>query len=164
MRSNLYGLTGLTKSFGAYLTPGYFNVPGTTYNEPVATGLIGGGIAGGRLCGSKLLERYLGHYENILKRHNKSIDAKDLESLKNKIQTMGQIEEELSKSLKFIETYARLLSRYGDGSAETLKLSNLEEMVTAQRNLHKRYISEEQAIIGVFTELQKLNRKLDYLN
>jgi hypothetical protein len=115
-------------------------------------------VSDGSVSSAGLIKGLLDISLNEMKQHNKSLDENNEKAIRQKIAQMAQIEMELIRQVKYIDTYNDCLDGMGSGgySTEVLKVEDLKNLVARCNSLYQKHGCEEQSIMKILQALQKI--------
>lgn len=167
---NKQGPFQLTQS-GHALTPfGVALTPDVNMVVPLRGGQRGGNLGSGSVewvirklnnhnepvVGAKLMAEIFKGLTKQLNARGKSIDKSDNDKLTDHINNLISSEEELLRTLLYIERYVEMLDAFKDYNSKTLKVDDVKKYIDKHASLKEKHISQEQYLLKIWEKLQKL--------
>jgi hypothetical protein len=145
-----------------FVTP--FGTPGFSPNMGMVQ-MIGGTYtipsfnAPGQVTGAKFLRHYLDAILVDLRAKNKTLSSTEEQRLKDHIQKLTKLEDEMIKTLAFLDEYNRLLNTFKDYEATTINEpvnQYVQKFMDRYRTLDGKYQATEDLIMQVIAKVQGL--------
>jgi hypothetical protein len=162
LKKPLLGLTpnGVLRSYDAQYHQFSFN--------PVFSGVAmqqGGGASDTFLkrvkSGSVVASGYIQSLFEValrqMKQHNKQLDDSNQKDITAKIAKLGELETDLIKQLKYIETYNECIDGMSDYNSKSLDMKELEKLVSNCNSLYQKHGTQEQSLMKILHALQKIS-------
>jgi hypothetical protein len=108
------------------------------------------------VVGGRLIKEIFKGLLKELEARGKSLNKSDLDNLDGRIQRLVEEEEELLRTLAYIEAYAELMDAFKDYSTSTLSLEDLKKHVDNRNRLKEKQMSQEQYLVKILEKVQKL--------
>jgi hypothetical protein len=142
--------------FGLELTPG--------------VSLLRGQIGGHGMChyikkkiaekdtviGADLIHNYMEVMLKQLEARNKKLSSKDRVHIDERIKKLKDIENEMLRTLCYIEEYNKLLDVFKDYKSATLSLDHLEKFISRHDGLMDKQQTTESSLLEILTKIRML--------
>jgi len=114
----------------------------------------------GRECGnankgSSFIKSILQGLYRALEANNKKLDDSDRQRIENKINKLGELEDEVIRTLAFIDEFNKLSDAFGGYKSELLTIENMEKFVSRYNKILGKSKHAESALIDIVEKLQK---------
>lgn len=110
----------------------------------------------GKVTGGKLLPAYIESVLQDLANRNKRLNETDKSNLTAKIEQYMEIEDELLRTLCYIDEYNKLLDTLKDYSASTLDRDYIKKFVERHNTLDSKFKSSESQIMDIINKIQDI--------
>jgi hypothetical protein len=142
--------------FGMDITPG--------------VGLLRAQVGGGSKCeyiikkisegkhvvGANLISKYFNVLNKQLQSKGKKLSDNDYKNIMGRIEKLNKIEDEVLKSMCYIEEYNKLLDVFKDYKAEVLTEDNLKKFVQHQDKLFEKQNMNEGTLLEILIKISNL--------
>lgn len=150
----------LSTPFGSAINPGAFGAPVTTG----VFSMMGGGSASSQLSqpsvrSSQLIGNVLNALYNELANRNKRITDVDKQKISHRLNALAKEEEELLKTVRYIEEYNSLLDYFKDYNSQTLSEAHLHSLVERHRGLLKKQVKHGDELRQIVSALNEILKK-----
>jgi len=108
------------------------------------------------VVGAKLIKEIFNQTVQELNARNKHLHEKDLENIQKRLNNMVKQEEELLRTVYYIDEYNKLLDSLRDYNPKTLNIEGLKNLVERHSKLHTRYYDSGKTLVQILEQIQKL--------
>ena len=156
---NSMGSNGLNSMFGGSVQPGGMSFQTVQSGGSKTVAFINNMLTSH--TGAPFIKELYDSLINDLKMRNKTLNQQDAKKLLDKIEELGKIENDLLKSIAFIEKYNHLLAIFGNNDPKVINMNELEQFVNSNKNIQNKHISIQQLILRGLEKLGKIVDKED---
>lgn len=121
----------------------------------IPLGQVGGMIGGGVVC-TDVLEKAFNKLQNVLKAKNKTLDEGSVTSIKNQFATLKDNERKLNSLVNVMTAYTSLLGAVGDNATENIDEDKMNRFVRKQESVMNKINNSTITIADILLALEKL--------